>query len=62
MRYLVGHYDVSQRRASRVVQATRSLVYYRSRKLRDDNEICRSCCLSRECYRIASLKSYPAWW
>jgi hypothetical protein len=32
MRYLVGHYDIGQRRACRVVQATRSLVYYRSRK------------------------------
>lgn len=32
MRYLMGRYDVSQRRACRVVQATRSLVYYRSRK------------------------------
>ena len=32
MRYLVGHYDVSQRRACRVVKATRSLVYYRSRQ------------------------------
>jgi hypothetical protein len=32
MRYLVGHYDISQRRACRVVRATRSLVYYRTRK------------------------------
>jgi putative transposase len=32
MRYLVGHYDVSQRRACHVMKATRSLVYYRSRK------------------------------
>jgi hypothetical protein len=32
MRYLVGHYHVSQWRACRVVKATRSLVYYRSRK------------------------------
>ena len=32
MRYLVGHYDVSQRRACRVVKVTRSLVYYRTRK------------------------------
>jgi putative transposase len=32
MTYLMGRYDVSQRRACRVVQATRSLVYYRSRK------------------------------
>lgn len=32
MTYLMGRYDVSQRRACRVVRATRSLVYYRSRK------------------------------
>ena len=32
MRYLMGRYEVSQRRACRVVRATRSLVYYRSRK------------------------------
>jgi putative transposase len=32
MTYLIGRYEVSQRRACRVVQATRSLVYYQSRK------------------------------
>jgi putative transposase len=32
MRYLTGQYGISQRRACRVVQATRSLLYYRSRK------------------------------
>ena len=32
MTNLIGRYAISQRRACRVVQATRSLVYYRSRK------------------------------
>src|SRR5262249_14797142 len=32
MTYLMGHYAVSQRRACRVVRATRSMVYYRGRK------------------------------
>jgi putative transposase len=32
MRYLMGHYTISARRACRVVKATRSSVYYRSRK------------------------------
>ena len=32
MRYLTGRDAISQRRACRVMQATRSLVYYRSRK------------------------------
>src|SRR4029450_7303080 len=32
MTYLMGRYEVRQRRACRVLQATRSLVYYRSRK------------------------------
>ena len=31
MTYLMGRYEVSQRRACRGVQATRSLVYYESR-------------------------------
>jgi putative transposase len=32
MRYLTGRYAISQRRACRVIHATRSLVYYRSQK------------------------------
>ena len=32
MRYLTERYTISQRRACRVVQATRALLYYRSRK------------------------------
>jgi transposase InsO family protein len=32
MHYLMGRYEVSQRRPCRVVRATRSPVYYRSRK------------------------------
>ena len=32
MRYLVGRYGVSTRRACRVVATTRSSAYYRSRK------------------------------
>jgi putative transposase len=32
MQYLMGRYTVSARRACRVVRATRSSVYYRSRK------------------------------
>ena len=32
MRYLVGRYGVSTRRACGVVKATRSSAYYRSRK------------------------------
>ena len=32
MRYLVGRYQISQRGACRVIRATRSLVYYRSRR------------------------------
>lgn len=31
MRYLVGHYDISTRRACRVLRATRSSTYYTSR-------------------------------
>ena len=31
MRYLVAHYDVSTRRACRVLRATRSSAYYTSR-------------------------------
>lgn len=30
MRYLIGHYDVSTRRACRVLRATRSTAYYKS--------------------------------
>jgi len=32
MRYLVGHYDVSARRACRVLRTTRSSTYYKSRR------------------------------